>query len=148
MSTEAKNRAMTLDRGTIRTTTLPAAACLALLAGPVSAQQPAPPPSPVEPSAPRQGTEGPRDTAPGTPAGVHAHPGTGRAPALRIRFGGISLDLRCSVGDDTEACARTALGIVDHLSRMTAGGDTGPDESTDQGGDEDGGGADQNGGGQ
>jgi hypothetical protein len=134
----------------MRTMILLPVACLALLAGPASAQQPASPPSPVEPSAPRQGTEGPRDAAPGMPEGVHAHPGTGRAPALRIRFGGISLDLRCSAGDDTEACARTALGIVDHLSRMTAGGDTGPDESTDQngGGDEDGGGADQNGAGQ
>jgi hypothetical protein len=131
----------------MRTMVLLPVACLALLAGPASAQQPpgpaeaAPPPPPaVEPSAAGQGMR----------TDMHAHPGTARAPALRVRVGGISLDLRCSVGDDTEACARTALGIVDHLSRMTAGGDTGPDESTDQGGggDEDGGGADQNGDGQ
>ena len=79
--------------------------------------------------------------------GMHAHRGMFQAPGLRIRFGGISLDLRCAVGDTSEACARTALGIIDHLSQMAPGGGAGQDENggQDNGGGDNGGG--DNGGG-
>ena len=80
---------------------------------------------------------------------MHGHPGMVQAPGLRIRFGGMSLDLRCAVGDTTEACARTALGIIDHLSGMAPGGGAGQDDSGDRGsgGERDDGGADQDSGG-
>ena len=69
--------------------------------------------------------------------------------ALRQQLGGRLLTADISAGDDTEACARTALGIIDHLSGMSPGGGTGQGEAGDQGsgGDQDEGGADQNDGG-
>jgi len=81
--------------------------------------------------------------------GMHAHPGMLQAPGLRIRVGGMSLDLRCAVGDTSEACAQTALGIIVHLSQTAPGGGAGQDESGDRGGDgeRDDGGADQDSGG-
>ena len=110
----------------MRATVLLPAACLALLAPPAAAQQPAPPPGPTATAAPSSAA------------------GQARGPSLRIRVGGVSLDLDCSAGDGTEACARTALGIVDHLNRLAQGAPAGPDESADQdGGGENGGGGDQ-----
>jgi hypothetical protein len=133
----------------MRTMVLLPVACLALLAGPASAQQPTLPPGPAEAAPPPPPAAEPSAAGQEMRTDMHAHPGMARAPALRVRFGGISLDLRCSVGDDTEACARTALGIIDHLSGMSSGGGTGQGEAGDQGsgGDQDQGGADQNDGG-
>jgi hypothetical protein len=139
----------------MRTMLLLPAACLALLAGPAAAQQaapapqpgpaetaPAPAPMPEQPT-PRQGMGMPHEMG----MGMHAHPGMFQAPGLRIRVGGVSLDLRCAVGDTSEACARTALGIIDHLNGMAQGGGTGQDDSGDQGGgDGDNGGGDNGGG--
>jgi hypothetical protein len=87
----------------------------------------------------------PHEMGRGMGESMHAHAGRLQAPGLRIRVGGISLDLRCAVGDSREACARTALGIIDHLSQTDAGG-TGQNEggNQDNGGDDgDGGGGDQ-----
>jgi len=138
----------------MRTMLLLPAACLALLAGPAAAQQaapaPAPQPGPAEAAsppapAPEQRTGMPHEMGREMGMGMHAHRGLFQAPGLRIRFGGMSLDLRCAVGDTSEACAKTALGIIDHLAQMAPGGSTGQDESGDRGsgGERDDGGADQ-----
>ena len=140
----------------MRTTLLLPATCLALLAAPAAAQQaaPAPQPGPAETApapapAPEQRTGMPHEMGREMGMGMHAHRGMFQAPGLRIRFGGMSLDLRCAVGDTSEACAQTALGIIDHLSQMAPGGGTGQDESGDRGsgGERDDGGADQDSGG-
>ena len=133
----------------MRTMLLLPAACLALLAAPAAAQQAAPAPAQPGPAeaapppapAPEQRAGMPHEMG----MGMHAHPGMFQAPGLRIRFGGMSLDLRCAVGDTSEACAKTALGIIDHLAQMAPGGSTGQDESGDRGsgGERDDGGADQ-----
>jgi hypothetical protein len=145
----------------MRTTLLLPATCLALLAAPAAAQQaapapqpgpaetaPAPAPAPEQPT-PRQGMGMPHEMGREMGMGMHAHRGMFQAPGLRIRFGGMSLDLRCAVGDTSEACAQTALGIIDHLSQMAPGGGAGQDESGDRGsgGERDDGGADQDSGG-
>src|SRR4051794_12531450 len=136
----------------MRTMLLLPAACLALLAAPAAAQQaaPTPQPGPAETApapapAPEQRTGMPHEMGREMGMGMHAHRGMFQAPGLRIRFGGMSLDLRCAVGDTSEACARTALGIINHLSQMAPGGGAGQDESGDRGsgGERDDGGADQ-----
>src|SRR4051794_8516649 len=139
----------------MRATFLLPATCLTLLAAPAAAQQAAPAPAPAEaapppPAAAEQPATGQRPGMPhemerGTWAGAHGHPGLFQAPGLRIRVGGVSLDLRCAVGDTTEACARVALGIVDHLNGIAEGGNTGRDDSGDQDDDS---GDDNEGGGQ
>src|SRR3954452_7820358 len=143
----------------MRTMLLLPATCLALLAAPAAAQQPAPTPQPgpavtapapaPEQPPPRQGMGMSHEMGREMGMGMHAHRGMFQAPGLRIRFGGMSLDLRCAVGDASEACAQTALGIIDHLSQMAPGGGTGQDESGDRGsgGKWDDGGADQDSGG-
>src|SRR4051794_7998110 len=140
----------------MRATFLLPATCLTLLAAPAAAQQAAPAPAPAEaapppPSAAEQPATGqrpgmPREMERGTWAGAHGHPGMFQAPGLRIRVGGISLDLRCAVGDTTEACAQAALGTVDHLSQTTQGGG-GQGDNADQGSDDDNGGDGNDGGG-
>ena len=126
----------------MRATFLLPAACLALLAIPAAAQQAAPAPAPAEAAPPPPAAAGQPPTGQqtvmshemehGTWAGAHGHSGMFQAPGLRIRAGGISLDLRCAIGDTTEACANVALGIVDHLNGMAQSGDTGQDDSADQ----------------
>ena len=139
----------------MRTMLLLPAACLALLAAPAAAQQAAPTPQPgpaatapapaPEQPPPRQEMGMSHEMGREMGMGMHAHRGMSQAPGLRIRFGGMSLDLRCAVGDTSEACAKTALGIIDHLAQMAPGGSTGQDESGDRGsgGERDDGGADQ-----
>ena len=150
----------------MRATLLLPVACLALLAGPAAAQQAAPAPTPPAPQpgpaetapapAPQQGMGMPHGMGQGMGMGMphemgrgmweggHGHAGLFQAPGLRIRVGGVSLDLRCAVGDTSEACAKTALGIIDHLAQMSPGGGTGQDENGGQdNGDGDNGGGDQ-----
>src|SRR3954453_12672853 len=124
----------------MRATFLLPAACLALLATPAAAQQAAPAPATAEQPDTGQRPGMPHEMEHGTWAGAHGHPGLVQAPGLRIRVGGVSLDLRCAVGDTTEACAKVALGIVDHLNGMAQSGDTGQDDSDDQDDDNGGGG--------
>jgi hypothetical protein len=50
------------------------------------------------------------------PPGMH-HPGMNVAPTLHLRYRGFVLDLPCSADVDTAACAKIALGIIDHLQQ-------------------------------
>ena len=123
------------------------ATCLALLATAGLAQQAASPPSPspdqatgpgetappplAAQSAPQQGTEPPRAGA-DAPWGMERqmptdpgayHQGMSFAPTLHLRYRGFVLDLPCSTDVDTAACAKIALGIIDHLRRGGWGDD-------------------------
>jgi hypothetical protein len=44
------------------------------------------------------------------------------APMLHLRYRGFVLDLPCSADIDTAACAKIALGIIDHLRQGDLGG--------------------------
>jgi hypothetical protein len=121
------------------------ATCLALLATSGLAQQAAPPPSPssgqatgagekalppaVQPAS-QPGTEPPRAGA-SAPWGLERQmpintdaypPGMSFAPMLHLRYRGFVLDLPCSADIDTAACAKIALGIIDHLRQGDLGG--------------------------
>jgi hypothetical protein len=47
------------------------------------------------------------------------------APMLHLRYRGFVLDLPCSADIDTAACAKIALGIIDHLRQGELGGNNG-----------------------
>jgi hypothetical protein len=88
------------------------------------------PPLPAAQSVPQPGTEPPRAGA-SAPWGLERQmpintdaypPGMSFAPMLHLRYRGFVLDLPCSADIDTAACAKIALGIIDHLRQGDLGG--------------------------